>query len=138
MGKWMNKKIQNQHRNIQSKKEKWELNLCTATSKNIWRQTKSSKSPNTMLGRLCFLLFEFVIMIIRNNDSSSTEIDYTHHSSLTFIHMSYDLPHTSYENWCINIYKVFRYTCSPTTLRTGTRLTWTKQKFPGPKTINIK
>lgn len=24
------------------------------------------------------------------------------------------------------------YTCSPTTLRTGTRLTWTKQKFPGP------
>lgn len=24
------------------------------------------------------------------------------------------------------------YTCSPTTLSTGTRLTWTRQKFPGP------
>jgi len=25
------------------------------------------------------------------------------------------------------------YTCSPTTLSTGTRLTWTRQKFPGPE-----
>lgn len=29
--------------------------LCTATSKNIRCQTQSSKSTNTMLGRLCFL-----------------------------------------------------------------------------------
>ena len=31
-------------------------------------------------------------------------------------------------------YHSAKFTCSPTTFRTGTRLTCTKQKFPGPDT----